>query len=275
VVWLNYIGTDGADINWGNSFYGVHVVNSSGIQIIGNGIRNNGTHAGEAGVRIQGAGSTNNFISINSIHNNGGIGIELADGSNSNQREPTITSGSCDSGVSGTACPGCIVEIFSDTDDEGLFFEASVTADPSTGAFSWAGSPAGPNLTTTASKAALGPTSQFSAPYNIGVCNNPPIAAFTYAPNEVNTCTPAAFDASSSSDVEDPLSALQVRWDWENDGTFDTTLSYQKTAGYSFSTSGVHTVRLEVQDSDGLTDATTRQVTVEACVDVYLPLVVR
>lgn len=274
VVLFNNIGTDGADIDWGNSFYGVHVVNSSGIQIIGNGIRNNGTHAGEAGVRIQGAGSTNNFISINSIHNNGGIGIELANGSNSNQPAPTITSGSC-TAVSCTACPGCIVEIFSDTDDEGLFFEVSVNADPSTGDFSWSGSLAGPNLTATATKAVLGPTSQFSTPDNIGVCNSPPIAAFTYTPNKVYTCTPVSFDASSSSDIDGPVSALQVRWDWENDGTYDTSLSYQKTAQHSFSTSGVHTVRLEVQDSDGLTDATTRQITVEACGSIFLPVIMR
>jgi hypothetical protein len=274
VIWLNYIGTDGADINWGNSFYGVNVVNSPGNQIIGNGIHNNGTHAGEAGVRIQETGSVSNFISLNSIHNNGGLGIELYNFGNSNQPAPTITSGSCSS-VSGTACPGCIVELFSDSADEGRFFEASVTADPSTGTFSWAGSPAGPNLTATASKVALGPTSQFSAPYNIGVCNSPPIAAFTYTPNKVYTCRSAAFDASSSSDIDDPLSALQVRWDWENDGTYDTSLSYQKTAQHSFSTSGVHTVRLEVEDSGGLTDATTRQITVEACGSIFLPVVMR
>jgi len=226
-------------------------------------------------VRIREGSSTNNFISINSIHNNGGLGIELLDGSNSSQLAPNITSGSCDTGVSGTACHGCIVEIFSDTDDEGLFFEESVTADLSTGAFSWTGSPAGPNMTATASSAVLGSTSQFSAPFPIGTCNNPPIAAFTYSPNEVYTCTPIAFDASSSSDVEDPVSALQVRWDWENDGTFDTSLSHQKTAQHSFTTSGVHTVRLEVQDTDGLTDATTRQVTVGACVSIYMPIVLR
>jgi hypothetical protein len=273
VIWLNHIGTDGADINWGNSFYGVNIVNSPGNQIIGNGIHNNGTHAGEAGVRIQETGSVNNFISINSIHNNGGLGIELFNFGNSNQPAPTITSSSC-SNVSGTACLGCIVEIFSDSADEGKIFEASVNADPSTGAFSWAGSPAGPILTATATKAALGPTSQFSAPYNIGICHSPPIAAFTYTPNKVYTCTSAAFDASSSSDIDDPVSALQVRWDWENDGTFDTGLSYQKTAQHRFNSAGVKTVRLEVQDTDGLTDATTRQVTVEACVDVYLPLVI-
>jgi hypothetical protein len=273
-VGINKIGTDGADINWGNSFYGVHIVNGSGNRIYGNGIRNNGSHAGEAGVRIQGTGSTNNFITINSIHNNGGLGIELVEGGNSNQPAPTISSGSCNT-VSGTACPGCLVEIFSDTPDEGKIFAGSVDADASTGAFAWSGNPAGPNLTATASSSFLGSTSQFSLPFTVGVCNSPPVAAFTYTPQQAYTCSTVAFDASSSSDIDDPVSALQVRWDWENGGTYDTSLSYQKTAQHRFSTPGVHTVRLEVQDSDGLTDATTRQVTVDACLDVYLPLVIR
>jgi PKD repeat protein len=152
-----------------------------------------------------------------------------------------------------------------------------VTADASTGSFSWGGAHAGPNLTATASDAFLGSTSQFSAPYPITVCNNPPSAVFTFAPNNVNKCTTITFDASTSSDTEDALSALQVRWDWENDGTFDTGLSYQKTAQHTFSTSGTHTVRLEVQDSGGLTVSTTRQVTIIAgtCGGVYLPLVIR
>ncbi len=275
IVWFNNFGTNGADINWGNNFYGIHVVNSPGNQILSNRIHNNGTHAGEAGVMIDGTGSTDNFISLNSVHNNGGLGIELVNGGNSNQPAPTISGGSCDTGVSGTACPGCIVEVFSDTVDEGLFFEASVNADPSSGAFSWTGSPAGPNLTATASSSFLGSTSQFSTAYNIGTCNNPPIASFTYSPGEVYTCTQVTFDASSSSDIEDPVSALQVRWDWENDGNFDTDLSTQKTAQHRFNSAGVKTVRLEVQDTDGLTDATTHQVVVGACVDVYLPLVMR
>ena len=120
-----------------------------------------------------------------------------------------------------------------------------------------------------------GSTSQFSAPYNIGICNNPPVAAFTYAPSEVYTCTAVTFDASSSSDVEDPVSALQVRWDWENDGNYDTALGTQKTELHTFSSPGVQTVRLEVQDSDGLTDATTSVVTVGACGSIFMPIILR
>jgi len=277
VVWFNNIGTDGADINWGNQYYGVHVVNSPGNQIASNRIHNNGIHDEEAGVRIQDTGSINNFISLNSITNNGGLGIELFNGANYSQPAPVIHSGSCSTAVSGVAFPGSIVEIFSDGAEEGRYFEASINADASTGAFSWNGNPAGPNLTATASDVFLGSTSQFSAAYPIGICNNPPAAAFTFAPNDVNRCTSITFDASSSSDVEDATQDLQVRWDWGNDGTYDTGWMMQKVIGHIFPNSGLHTVRLEVKDSEGLTSSTTRQVTITTgtCGGTYLPLIIR
>ncbi|GAH42690.1 unnamed protein product, partial [marine sediment metagenome] len=203
VIWFNGIGTDGGDIDWGNNNYGVHIVNSPGNLVASNLIHNNGTSGGDAGVRVENPSSFNNFISLNSITQNGGLGIELINSGNTNLPAPVITAGTCTSTISGTACPGCIVEIFSDGADEGRFFEESVTADASTGAFSWAGPPAGPNLTATASNVFLGSTSQFSAAFPIEVCNNPPTAAFTFAPNDVNRCTSITFDASSSSDVED------------------------------------------------------------------------
>jgi CSLREA domain-containing protein len=277
VVWYNNIGTDGADVNWGNHYYGIHVANSSGNQIIGNNIANNGTHAGEPGVRVEGSSSTNNFISVNSIHDNGGLGIDLVDGGNSNQPAPTVTAGGCAIAVSGTACTGCLVEIFSDAAEEGRHYEGSANADASTGAFTWSGTPAGPKITTTASSALLGSTSEFSAPYDIGTCNNAPTASFTFTPNNPSHCEIVTFDASGSNDPEDPGSSLQVRWDWNNDGTYDTAWDTQKTASHIFNNITIYTVRLQVKDSGGLKDATTRQVTMSAteCGLVYLPLVMR
>ena len=276
VIWFNNIGTDGGDIHWGNNNYGVHIVNSPGNLVASNRVHNNGISGSDAGVRVENASSVNNFISLNSITQNGGLGIELFNGGNSSQPPPSITGGSC-TAVSGTACPGCIVEIFSDGADEGRYFEASVNADASTGAFSWDGPPAGPNLTATASDVFLGSTSQFSAAFPIGVCNNPPTAAFTFAPNDVNRCTSITFDASTSSDVEDATKDLQVRWDWGNDGTYDTEWMTQKVIGHKFPYSGLHTVRLEVKDSGGLTSSTTRQVTINGstCGGTYLPLIIR
>ncbi|MCK4470967.1 MAG: right-handed parallel beta-helix repeat-containing protein, partial [Anaerolineae bacterium] len=69
-VVYNRIGTNGAGINWGNAFYGVHVVGGANNAIVLNEIAYNGTHAGEAGVRIDGTGATGNAITQNSIHDN-------------------------------------------------------------------------------------------------------------------------------------------------------------------------------------------------------------
>jgi len=276
VVWYNNIGTDGADVDWGNSYYGVHVVDSPGNQIIGNNIAYNGTHGGEPGVRIEGISSTNNFVSVNSIHDNAGLGIDLVDGGNSNQPAPTVTVGGCATAISGTACPGCLVEIFSDAAEEGWHYEGSANAHATTGAFSWSGTPAGPKITATASSSLLGATSEFSAPYNIGTCNGAPTASFTFTPSDPSTCTLVTFDASGSNDPED-ASALQVRWDWNNDGTYETAWDTQNTASHMFITAALYFVRLQVKDSGGLMDATTRQVSVtgEGCEWVFLPLVMR
>ena len=92
--------------------------------------------------------------------------------------------------------------------------------------------------------------------------NNPPTASFTVQPAIGTTTTAFTFNASASSDVEDSTSALEVRWDWENDAIFDTNWSTNKIANHQFSTNGVHIVRLIVRDTGGLTAQTTRQVTV-------------
>jgi predicted CXXCH cytochrome family protein len=108
------------------------------------------------------------------------------------------------------------------------------------------------------------------------VLESNPIAAFTVTPPNGTVATVFLFNASSSTDAQDPTSAMQVRWDWQNDGIYDTVWSYDKTETYSFSTVGSHTVRLEVRDTKGLTDNTTRIISViqgEVGTHIYLPLV--
>jgi len=63
---------------------------------------------------------------------------------------------------------------------------------------------------------------------------------------------------------EDESSALEVRWDWENDGTYDTNYSITKTATYQYNTVGTYTVKLEVKDTEGLTNTTTVQIIVSS-----------
>ncbi|NOR84190.1 MAG: hypothetical protein GQ526_11935, partial [Ardenticatenales bacterium] len=104
--------------------------------------------------------------------------------------------------------------------------------------------------------------------------NTAPQASFTVTPASGDTSTLFSLDASGSTDAEDSVPP-DVRWDWNNDGTFDTGWNTVKTATHTFNAAGTHTVRLEVRDTGSLTDATTHQVTVAARRFVYLPLVLR
>ncbi|MCH7733493.1 MAG: PKD domain-containing protein [Candidatus Marinimicrobia bacterium] len=92
--------------------------------------------------------------------------------------------------------------------------------------------------------------------------NTAPTASFTIDPTSGTTSTTFNFDASGSSDNEDATSALQVRWDWTNNGSYDTNWSTDKTTTHQYSTAGTYTVKLEVKDTGGLINSTTRQVNV-------------
>jgi formylglycine-generating enzyme required for sulfatase activity len=92
--------------------------------------------------------------------------------------------------------------------------------------------------------------------------NTAPTASFTVIPSVGATITVFEFDASGSSDAQDAVSLLQVRWDWENDGTWDTGWSTTKTASHQYGTVGTKTIKLGVRDTGGLTDYTTQAVSV-------------
>jgi hypothetical protein len=90
----------------------------------------------------------------------------------------------------------------------------------------------------------------------------PPVASFTVTPAYGIESTTFGFNASASSDVETGANDLIVRWDWENDGDWDTSWSADKVANHSYGKVGVYTAKLEICDSDGLLGNTTRLVTV-------------
>ncbi len=94
--------------------------------------------------------------------------------------------------------------------------------------------------------------------------NNPPSACFTTSPSSgIVLLTTFSFDASCTTDDWTPSSSILVRWDFENDGTWDTGWSTTKTTSHTYSTPGVKTIRLQAMDGQGLTDTTTRTVTVQ------------
>lgn len=110
--------------------------------------------------------------------------------------------------------------------------------------------------------------------------NTAPTASFSIQPSSGSTSTNFQFDASTSSDNEDPNSALLFRWDWEDDGTFDTPWDSSPNAQHSYSKVDTYTVRLEVQDSGGMPGTTTQNVTVTSSSSpwsnyIYLPMIVK
>lgn len=90
--------------------------------------------------------------------------------------------------------------------------------------------------------------------------NNKPVASFTVNPITGEIGTDFTFDASGSSDAETAVADLQVRWDWTNDGNWDTDFTTEKTATYTYDTDGEYTVNMEVMDGAGESSTTTRQV---------------
>lgn len=94
--------------------------------------------------------------------------------------------------------------------------------------------------------------------------NDPPIANFTVNPASGYVSTTFLVNASESYDMEDAANMLDVRWDWEDDGTWDTLWSTDKTEQHQYSSPGTYIIRLEVMDTGGLTNNTTRQVVVSA-----------
>ena len=92
--------------------------------------------------------------------------------------------------------------------------------------------------------------------------NQPPTAVFTATPSTGTTETVFQFDGSSSTDPEDPTSALEVRWDFDGDGNYDTSWSTVKTNSNQYSITGSYNVKMQVKDTEGLEDTETHTITV-------------
>ena len=73
--------------------------------------------------------------------------------------------------------------------------------------------------------------------------NTAPIASFSIDPTSGTTEMILTFDASTSSDNEDDTSVLQVRWDWDNDGVWDTDYRTIKTIIHQYQETGTFTGR--------------------------------
>jgi hypothetical protein len=79
------------------------------------------------------------------------------------------------------------------------------------------------------------------------------------------------FDGSDSTDPDGSI--VGYRWDFENDGTYDTSWLSTSTTTHIYIDVGTYTTKLEVKDNYGLTDTDTATVTVnESSRELYTPV---
>jgi hypothetical protein len=91
--------------------------------------------------------------------------------------------------------------------------------------------------------------------------NTPPTATLSVTPTSAVAGSTFTADASGSTDAETPA-GLQARWDWENDGEWDTAFGAALSATHVYTVAGDYTIRVEIEDDEGLTDAALSNVTV-------------
>jgi hypothetical protein len=169
-VFGNYIGTDATGRQpLGNGFSGVVMANGTRDNTIGPG--NVIAYNTYDGVEVEGGGTLGNVITRNRISHNV-LGIDLFPGANGGIQPPVLTGLTVGSiQITGTACPFCTVELFtnSDADGEGETYADSAIAGAN-GDFTLQppGHLAKPFLTATATDPISG-TSEFSGVYDSGI----------------------------------------------------------------------------------------------------------
>lgn len=91
-----------------------------------------------------------------------------------------------------------------------------------------------------------------------------PKADFILDPTSGSLATVFSVDASISSDPFDTITNLQVQWDWETDGEWDTDFSYTKTATHQYIDVGSYRITLKVRNPEGFTDTISQTATVSS-----------
>lgn len=96
----------------------------------------------------------------------------------------------------------------------------------------------------------------------ITVINERPTASFTISPSTGNISETFTFDANGCSDLEDPINDLEVRWDFENDGAWDTEWTTTKIVLHQYASPNTYRVGMEVRDTGGLLGHSTKSIAV-------------
>lgn len=164
------------------------------------------------GVLVDGADSftstVGNTITANSITANGRKGIYNFRGGNAGLAAPVIATANTTQ-VSGTACPNCVIELFSDAADEGAVYEGTTTASAAGNwTFSKPGGLTGPYVTATATDG-NGNTSEFSAPVSVSPT---PTSTSTPTATRTPTGTPPPTVTRTPTATPSPTTTGTPRW---------------------------------------------------------------
>ena len=91
--------------------------------------------------------------------------------------------------------------------------------------------------------------------------NLPPTASFSVAPGTGDTTVVFLFDASLSSDTQDPKSLLTFKWDFEGNRNWTEAVS-DPEINHRYSKPGTYEVGLKVIDTEGWSGETSKTVIV-------------
>ncbi len=217
---LEFAGTMNNNIRGnkiGTQFNGTGALGNGGDGVlIRNGAHNNtigGTDPGEGnivannganGVHADGGATQDDYIRANSIYANADKGIELTNGANDGISPPVMTSAGPP--VTGTSlgCLSCIIDIFSDQDDQGQVYLGTTTVD-GTGNWTFSGFVTGPNLTATRTNYSGGEgTSPFSSPVAAPVQTPTPSPSHTPTATPTHSTTPTTTEGSTPTTTHTP-----------------------------------------------------------------------
>ncbi len=98
--------------------------------------------------------------------------------------------------------------------------------------------------------------------------NTPPVAELVVSPASGTINSLYIFDASESYDKQSPLEMLEFRWDYENDGRWDTDWEKKPAISKTYGTKGFYSVGIEVRDIQEEVTWATRNFTVGDSADL-------
>src|SRR2546421_11259048 len=90
-----------------------------------------------------------------------------------------------------------------------------------------------------------------------------PYTTLFRSPKTGNVSTTFSFTATVSDD-HDPPGSIQVRWDWTNDGTWDTRSEARRIGKERRSRASPYHYKIKAKDTEGLTTRASHVVTVTA-----------